>query len=376
METVNRILIINPFGIGDVLFTTPLIRHLRKQFPGAYIGFICNSRVAPFLSGNKNLNEIFVFDKGDFRLLWRSSKTDCVRQFLKFLKIIKSKKFDIAIDLSLGHQYAFFLKILGVPVRIGYNFKSRGRFLTHKIDIAGYHDKHIVEYYLDLLQPSLRAPIAVGAKQSPCNDGEKLDIFIPQKDLNWADSFLKDNGYSQGDKIAAIIPGGGASWGKTAIYKQWPAQNFAQVADELIERRGLKIILLGGEDDVDACGVVSNSMRNRALSACGETDLLQFAALLKKCVLVITNDGGPLHMAVAVGVKTVSLFGPVDENVYGPYPPTKEHIVLKEDINCRPCYREFKFKPCLTMRCLLNIRPQDVIRAAGELLGCKEAGEM
>ncbi|PIV11845.1 MAG: hypothetical protein COZ98_03140, partial [Candidatus Omnitrophica bacterium CG_4_8_14_3_um_filter_43_15] len=87
----DRILIINPFGIGDVIFTTPLIRHLRKQFPDSYIGFICNSRVAPFLSSNKNLNEIFVFDKGDFRILWRASKIDCIRQFLKFLKIIKSK---------------------------------------------------------------------------------------------------------------------------------------------------------------------------------------------------------------------------------------------------------------------------------------------
>jgi len=355
----DRILIINPFGIGDVIFTTPLIRHLRKQFPDSYIGFICNSRVAPFLSSNKNLNEIFVFDKGDFRILWRASKIDCIRQFLKFLKIIKSKKFDTVIDLSLGHQYSFFLMMLGVPVRIGYNFKKRGRFLTHKIDIAGYHDKHIVEYYLDLLRivaPRFRY------------DNRSLDVFIPQEDLAWADNFLNNNHIDRNEKIIAIIPGGGASWGKAAIYKQWPAENFASVADLLIEKYAAKVIILGGPDDTDICDSVLKAMKQKAISACGRTTILQFAALLKKCVLTITNDGGPLHVAVAVDINTISLFGPVDENVYGPYSASKKHIVLKQDINCRPCYKEFKLNQCQSRRCLLNIRPQDAIKAAGELL--------
>ena len=355
----DRILIINPFGIGDVIFTTPLIRYLRKQFPNSYIGFICNRRVAPFLSANKNLNEIFVFDKGDFRLSWRASKIDCARQFFVFLKTIKSKKFDIAIDLSLDHQYAFFLKILGVPVRVGYNFKKRGRFLTDKIDISGYSDKHIVEYYLDLLD--------LLHVEAPRNNNN-LEIFIPQKDAAWADSFLKNNGINLGEKILAIVPGGGASWGETAVYKQWPAQNFADVADRLIEKYAVKAVILGGPDDTDTCDSVSKAMKQKAILACGQTTILQFAAILRNCALVITNDGGPLHVAVAVDAKTVSLFGPVNENVYGPYPYNGRHVVLKQDINCRPCYKEFKFNRCDIRRCLLNIRPDDVIKAAGELL--------
>lgn len=361
---LDKILIINPFGIGDVLFTTPLIKNLRNQFPSSFIGFVCNNRVAPVLSGNKNLNELFVFDKGDFRVLWNLSKIDCIRQFFGFLKIIKSRKFDVVIDLSLGHQYSFFLMMLGVPVRIGYNFKGRGRFLTHKIDITGYHDKHITGYYADLFYFLCKE---AGICAKPLAD-ERLEIFISDKHIEWAEKFLFENGIQREDKIAAIIPGGGVSWGGSAVYKQWPAQDFARVADELTEKRALKIILLGGPDDADACNAVLDSMSKKAIFACGKTDLLQFAALLKKCVLAVTNDGGPLHMAVANGVKTVSLFGPVDENVYGPYPSSKEHVVLKEDVDCRPCYKEFKFKQCQTRRCLLNIKPQDVIKAAEKLL--------
>jgi len=362
----ERFLIINPFGIGDVLFTTPLVKRIRSRFKDSFIGFICNSRVAPVLSANKNLDEIIVFDKGDYKELWHKSKRQAVAQFLHILKKIKSRHFDIVIDLSLNHQYAFFLALLGVPVRIGYNFKNRGRFMTHKTDISGYHDKHIVEYYLDLLD-FLYVETPQWGVSTPHVDSN-LEIFIPEQDLKWADSFLKDSGIQPQQRIAAVVPGGGASWGKSAIYKHWPPENFAHVADALMDKYAVKVILLGSSDDSGVCNAVSGSMRNKAVSACGKTGLLQFAALLKRCSLVICNDGGPLHMAAAVDVKTVSLFGPVDENVYGPYPPGSNHIVLKENIDCRPCYKGFRFKQCQDRFCLMNIRPEDVVKAAEKLL--------
>jgi len=356
----DRILIINPFGIGDVLFTTPLIRRLRKQFKDSFIGFICNSRVEPILSSNKNLDEVFVFDKGGYKALWNKSKIGCTKNFFNFLKTIKSKKFDVVIDLSLGHQYSFFLKFLGVPVRIGYNFKNRGRFLTHKLNIDGYSDKHIVEYYLGLFD-FLCKELAVIPKEDP---DKTLEIFVDSNMIKWAEQFLRENFIDTAERLIAIIPGGGASWGKTAIYKQWPAENFANVADELISKYGFKVMFLGGPDDLDVCCNVSDLTYNKPMVVCGKTDLLQFVSLIKKCRLVICNDGGPLHIAVAAGVKTISLFGPVDENVYGPYPPSLDHIVMKEDISCRPCYKKFKLQDCLERRCLLSIRPQDVINAA------------
>ena len=360
----DRILIINPFGIGDVLFTTPLIRRLRKQFKDSFIGFICNSRVEPILASNKNLNEVFIFDRGDYKALWKKSKIKCIKNFFNFLKTIKSKRFDVVIDLSLGHQYSFFLKFLGVPVRIGYNFKNRGRFLTHKLNIDGYSNKHIVEYYLDLFDFLCKELNIIPEKDV----NKSLEIFIDTDRIKWAEEFLRENFIAATERLVAIIPGGGASWGKAAIYKHWPAENFAKVADELINKYDFKVILLGGPDDLDICLDVSNLTYNKPAVICGKTDLLQFASLVKKCRLVICNDGGPLHVAVGVGVKTVSLFGPVDENVYGPYPPNLDNIVMKKDIVCRPCYKRFKLQHCLERCCLSSIRPQDVIKAATGLL--------
>lgn len=360
----DRILIINPFGIGDVLFATPFIKRLRLQFPASFIGFICNKKVEPILVTNKNINEVFVFEKGDYRVLWKNNKIECIKLFFSFLGLIKSRNFDIAVDLSLGHQYAFFLKLIGVPVRVGYDFKNRGRFLTHKIPLQGYVDKHIVEYYLDIFDFICKqANIVADKKFDPC-----LEIFIDEQSRHWADDFLNRNSISENDKILGIVPGGGASWGPTAFYKHWPPENFAKAADELAARYNAKIVLFGSKAEIDICNSVANAMRIKPVSACGKTGLLQFAALLKRCALVLCNDGGPLHIAVAMGAKTVSIFGPVDENVYGPYPPSERHIVVKKDISCRPCYRGFKFNQCADRLCLLNIRPQDVIRAAEKLL--------
>ena len=117
-----RILIINPFGIGDVLFSTPLISNLKAADPEGYIGYICNIRAKDAIYNNPGLNEIFVFEKDEYRNLWKQSKVKCIKKFIAFLFKIKSRRFDVAIDLSLGHQYSLFLWLIGVRKRIGYNY--------------------------------------------------------------------------------------------------------------------------------------------------------------------------------------------------------------------------------------------------------------
>jgi ADP-heptose:LPS heptosyltransferase len=106
----------------------------------------------------------------------------------------------------------------------------------------------------------------------------------------------------------------------------------------------------------------------KVINAVGRTDLGQCAALLEKCSLLIANDSGPLHMACALGVPTVSVFGPVDEQVYGPVGEAFRHRVVTAAVECRPCYANFSKPHCRTMRCLQDIKAADVIQAAVELL--------
>lgn len=354
---MKRILIINPFGIGDVLFTTPSIKSLKENFPESYIGYLCNKRTEPILRTNPDLNEIFVFEKDDYRQLWRESKIKCISRFISFLKRIKVKNFDLSFDLSLGRHYNFFLWLIGIPQRVGFNYKNRGRFLTKKIDIDGYQDKHVVEYYLDLLR-------FLGLEPKD----NRLELFLSQDDTIWAEQFLKDQGISNTDLLIGIIPGGGASWGKDAPIKHWSGEKFAKVADKFIERYSTKIIILGDSTESQICEFVSNSMHHHPVAVSCNTTLRQFASLIGRCKLVITNDGGPLHIATALGTKTISIFGPVDDKVYGPYPPSVNHIVLKKDLPCRPCYRRFKMPKCDRRDCLESITPEEVLGATEKLL--------
>ncbi|MFA5096624.1 MAG: glycosyltransferase family 9 protein, partial [Candidatus Omnitrophota bacterium] len=101
----------------------------------------------------------------------------------------------------------------------------------------------------------------------------------------------------------------------------------------------------------------------------GKVKLENLPAVMNRCSLLLSNDGGPMHMAVALGVKTVSVFGPVNEAVYGPYPDHRNHVVLKWDLECRPCYRNFRLPVCdKEKECLRSIGVQEVFEAARRLL--------
>jgi len=354
----QKVLIINPFGIGDVLFSTPLIKNLRFYYPEAFIAVAAQKKVAPVLENNPAINKIIHFSRGDFKELSRQSRLKAFGLLLGVLGEIRRNKFDLCIDLSLEHRYSLFLKFLGVRHRLGFNYKRRGRFLTHKIDIEGYENKHVVEYHLELLrllglEPRFR----------------KLELFLTQEEKDWAAEFLKQNGVAKEDLIVGIIPGGGASWGRQSYLKHWPAEKYAQAADSLVERLGVKIVIFASASDSRVAEIVIQEMNKPTINMIGRVNLRQFIALISQCKLIIANDAGPLHIAVALGVRNISLFGPVDEKVYGPYPSSPDYIVMKKDFPCRPCYRKFRTPQCnYNLRCLKEIPAEEVVREAERLV--------
>ncbi len=354
----RNILVINPFGIGDVLFSTPLIRNLRFYYPQAFIAVAVQRKVAPILENNPNINKIISFSRGDFKELFRQSRLKALRLLFGILGEILRDKFDLCIDLSLEHRYSLFLKFLGVRQRIGFNYKRRGRFLTHRINLGGYEDKHVVEYHLELLK-------LLGIRPRFKN----LEIFLKQEEKDWAGALLDKFGASRNDLIIGVIPGGGASWGRQSYLKHWSAEKFAQIADRLAERFGAKIVIFANASEGKTAEQVVQKMRHPVINMIAGTDLRQFMALIDRCNLIITNDGGPLHIAKALGIKSISIFGPVDEQVYGPYPPSPDHIAMKKGFPCRPCYHNFRVPECrYNQRCLTAITAQEVFKEAERLL--------
>ena len=351
-----KILIVNPFGIGDVLFTTPVIKSLAKSGHSVY--FWSNERAAEILKYNPAIKGILPLSRGDLKNIFNSSGKKGVKAFLSMIGWLRKERFDMAMDFSMDYRYSFLLWFLGVKKRIGFDYKGRGRFLTDSIKIDGFAGKHIVEHYAELLKfadKSLRPDSA-------------MELMIGDKDNKRADRFLTENQIKASDVLIGIAPGGGASWGSDAFRKRWPKENFASIADELISRHGYKVIIFGSEKESLLCDAVLGKMKCSPMNTGGKLSLGQFAALLKRCRLLITNDGGPLHMAVALGVKTVSIFGPVDEKVYGPYSPSRDHIAIAGTADCRPCYKNFRYPICKNMICLDSLNPSQVLEAVEKVL--------
>ena len=118
----KNILIINPFGIGDVLFSTPLVSAIKETYSNSYIAYICNLKTKDILTTNPAINEVFVFERGEYRNLWKESKISAVKKFFGFWGDIKKRKFDIVFDLSLGKEYALLCWWIGIKDRRGFNY--------------------------------------------------------------------------------------------------------------------------------------------------------------------------------------------------------------------------------------------------------------
>lgn len=355
---MKRYLIINPFGIGDVLFTTPVIKTIKDNEPDSIIGYWCNDRVKAILENNPQINKVFALSRGDIKKIYRQSKISGIISFFNLLHTIKKEHFDISLDFSLEHRYSLISILAGISRRVGFDYKKRGLFLTEKVSIDGYQGRHVVEYYLDLLK-------FIDIKPQEA----RLQLFLSKESKRSAEQLLNISGINANDLTIGIAPGAGASWGKDAIFKHWPAIKFARLADKLIEGFGAKILIFGDEQELPIAKIIVDAMKQGAIDLTGKINLGELGALINKLNVLVCNDGGPLHIAVARGVKTVSMFGPVDDKVYGPYPASDNHIVIKEDIECGPCYKNFRLTGCLNnRRCIEDISVDRVYSAVRSLI--------
>jgi lipopolysaccharide heptosyltransferase II len=256
----------------------------------------------------------------------------------------------VVFDFSLNSSFGFLCFACGIPRRIGFDYRGRGRFLTDKIPLQGYEDKHVIEYYLDLLKLA-QVPVVE----------RNMILHVPSKDIQWAQGWIAQQAIDPSKPLIAVVPGGGASWGKAAAYKRWSVSQYADLMDKIIENFDAAIILLGDSKEEELCCEVARRAHFPLHSAVGQTSILKMAALFKQCRLSILNDGGPLHVAVAVGARSVSIFGPVDPKVYGPH-PGEGHGVVQKNLPCQPCYRRFRMAQCGHISCLRDLSVEEVYR--------------
>jgi lipopolysaccharide heptosyltransferase II len=292
---MEKILIIKLGAIGDVVHSLPTLATLRACFPRAHIGWVVEEPAAPILRGNTDLSEMILLERG--RLTGPA-------YLLKWMRDLRDRSYDTAVDLHNLLKTGIITLASGAGVRIGFRKCREANFLfmNRWVQPAAHH-RHLVEKYLSLLSP-------LGVTESQWVRRFRLG-WEPQED-EWADRFMSQNGLEPGDRLIAVNPG--ANWDS----KRWMPERYAAVADRLIRQSGARIMVLWGPSERRLAETVIRTMKEKCWMAPPST-LRQLMALLKRCRLIITGDTGPLHIAAALGVPSVALFGPSDPARNGPY---------------------------------------------------------
>jgi heptosyltransferase II len=340
----SRILIARTDRIGDVLLSTPVIKALRQKFPQSYISMMVAPYARDILDGNPYLDEVIVYDK--------DGKHRGVISTLKFAGRLKKKKFDLAVILHPTNRAHLLTFLAGIPKRLGYNRKLGFLLNLQKKHTKQEGRKHEAEYNLDLLSD-------LGLTGRAC------DLFMPireESEKYIQELFIKEGIYET-DKLLAINPGA------SCPSKLWPIERFAQVCEKLASRYNFKILVLAGPREMYLADKIAAypEIKGKIINLSGKTSVSQLASILKRCVLFISNDSGPVHIASALATPVISIFG---RNQPGLSPqrwgPLGRHDkYLHKDIGCIQCLAHNCKKE---FACIKAITVEEVVKAAEEIL--------
>jgi heptosyltransferase-2 len=336
----KRILILQTAFLGDVILCTPLIKALRELFPDAFISFLLIPETKEVLGNNPYLNEILIYDK---------RKKKGIGSFLQIMGKIKERKFDLAVIPHRSLRSALLAYLSGIPQRIGFD-KSAGFFLfTHQIVYP--LNVHEVDRNLSLLS-NFNVHLS---DISP-------ELFPSSEDFSYARQLLHDSGIKEEDKIVGIAPG--SVWAT----KRWLPKRFAEVSDLLIKKAGAKVVFLGSQDDKKLCLEIVNMMTEKPVILADRTDILQSAAIISFCKVILSNDSAPVHIASAMRIPVVAIFGStIPEFGFAPY--GEGHLVIEKKMECRPCGIHGRKKcPEKHFRCMREITTDKVFQAVVSLM--------
>jgi len=335
----EKILVIRFSSLGDLVLLTPLLEELREWMPEAEIHLLTKESYAPLFDSDDRIDRVVRLRSGT------------MSELLHLRSTLSGEGYELIIDAHnvIRSNLLYATTRAGVKVQLKKDQIKKSMLTRMGLNLYG-RIMHQSERYLEILRPL----------HTPERDTIP-SLFIPESTREKARGMIRDGGFED-RPLVAMAPG--ARWET----KRWPIGHFADVADSLAES-GYGIVLVGGADDEGLCAELAGRCAGRPLDASGKLGLLESAAVLAECRLLVTNDSAPLHMAEAVGTPVVALFGPTVREL-GYYPQLPSSLMLGLELGCRPCSRNGA-RPCRlhTKECLIEMGPSHVLEAVGTVLG-------
>ena len=330
-------LVVEPWGIGDVILSTALLRALRANYPGARIALLAKSYAKDLLANSGLVDEVIPFDFPWTAFTGKLSPARYVpSDFRQLIRQLRARDFDVSLDARRDIRSNAITYLAGARRRIGYDFGGGAHLLTDVLP-SGTQNEHKVSDWLELLLPlGLKnqvsfAPSLTVTEAEKASSRRRLAIL----------------GLSTEKPLVGIHPGASNS------IRRWNPERFAAVIDRLMEQRGAQVVVFE-EREGDSSEIKPRHWVRRLKS-----DLRSFMSVVTQCDLFLCSDSGPMHIASAVGVPVTALFGPQRREWYGPR-GERDKVVQIDDMPCRPCFDACIFA---TPHCMEEITVNAVVSA-------------
>lgn len=340
----DRILCLRLSGLGDIVHTLNALSQLRTHRPAAHIVWVVEERFAGLLEGHPYIDELIRIPRSDWGQMLRNPLlyARLLPQLWDLARSLRLRRFDISIDFQSSVKTAWLVTAAWAPLRIGFArpvSRELNCMVQNSLVSVPIEGCHRVERYLALL-----APLGIPARYMPA--------VLPRVEERpgAADSLL----WETDGPLVVIHPG----TSRFAAFKRWPAQRYAELADRLVRERDARVLVTWGRDERELAEVVAEGAHAKAAISPEPNDLKQLIRLLRRADLFVGSDTGPMHLASALEVPVVALFGPKDPAQTGPYCSRSE--VVTADVECRPCNK----RRCRDLHCMRGITVQQVFEAA------------
>ena len=310
---MKKILIIRLSAIGDVVFASPLIRSLRLTYPESHVSWLVEPVAASLLKHNVDLDEVIVLPRAQWKQLWREFHfLQLYREIRDFVRKLRTKGFDMALDLQGLLKSGIWAYLSGAKTRIGLRSKEGSEYLMTQVVSHAGDNPRIGSEYLAMAE-------ALGLVVGDFS----MDIVLSEEEDAYAADFRALGEY------AVICPF------TTRPQKHWVEKRWPRLAQEIMDQRGMPVIMLGGPGDAETASRI-HSANDKIVNLTGKPSLTQTAAVIKHSSLLVGVDTGLTHMGIAFNVPTLVLFGSTF-----PYSDTTHENarVLYHKMDCSPCRR-------------------------------------